>query len=74
MKKSLEDARLRAVEYSRTAKGVLVRVMDKPRKRAVVNSSGWAYRELVLAGYATVAVFKDGKEVFPNELPKATRQ
>ena len=63
MKKSIAEAMQRAQQQSAEHPGVIVRVMDKPRKHAIVTASEWVYKERILDGYVTVAVFKDGKEV-----------
>lgn len=62
MKKSLKEATARAQRLSAEHPNNTVRVMDKPRNRAVVCASEWIYKERVLDGYVTVAVFKDGKD------------
>ena len=62
MKKSLEEAKARAKQHSAEYPDVIVRVMDKPRRHAVVCTSEWSYRERVFAGWHTVAIYKDGKE------------
>lgn len=63
MKKSIAEAMQRAQQQSAEHPHNTVRVMDKPRKHAVVTASEWVYKERILDGYVTVAVFKDGKEV-----------
>lgn len=63
MKKSVIEARQRALENSEAAPGILIRVMDKPRKHAVICSHPLVYRKRVLDGWHTVAVFRNGKEL-----------
>lgn len=63
MKKSIAEAMQRAKAHSLEHLGITVRVLDRPRKHAVVCASEWIYKERVLEGWRTVAVFKDGKEV-----------
>lgn len=60
-KKSLQAARTEAVETSKAHPGLTVRVMDKPRKTAVVTVSDWVYRERILDGWHTVEIYIDGK-------------
>lgn len=47
MKKSLELAFVEAQEHSKKFPDILVRVMDKKGKRAVVTASDWIYRACV---------------------------
>lgn len=63
MKKSVIEARQRALENSEVAPGILIRVMDKPYQHAVVCSHPKVYRERVLDGWHTVAAFRNGEEV-----------
>lgn len=63
MKKSVIEARKRARQISEAHPDLTVRVLDKPRKHAVVNTSEWVYRERTLDGWHVVAVFKNGEEV-----------
>lgn len=63
MKKSVIEAMERERQRSAEFPGVTVRVMDRPKKHAVVTASDWVYRERTLAGWHTVATFKGGKEV-----------
>lgn len=56
---AMEEARQLSIEHP----GVLYRVMDKPRKRAVVSGSEWVYRERVLQGWHCYCKFRDGKTV-----------
>lgn len=63
MKKSVIEARQRALENSEVAPDILIRVMDKPHKHAVVCSHPMVYRERVLDGWHTVAAFRNGEEV-----------
>lgn len=63
MKKSIIEAMEQARQHSAVYPDMIVRVMDKPRKHAVVTASEWIYRERVLAGWHTVATFKNGKEL-----------
>ena len=44
MKKSVADARQRALENSEAAPDILIRVMDKPHKHAVVCSHPMVYQ------------------------------
>ena len=63
MKKSLELALVKAQEHSKKFPDILVRVMDKKGKRAVVTASDWIYRERVLEGYYTKAEYRNGERV-----------
>jgi hypothetical protein len=63
MKKSVIEARQRALENSEVALGILIRVMDKPHQHAVICSHPMVYRERVLDGWHTVAAFRNGEEV-----------
>ena len=63
MKKSVEKATIRAKALSTENFGVPVRVMDKPRKHAVVTASEWVYCERILDGWHTVVTYRNGKEV-----------
>lgn len=63
MKKSVIEARQRALENSEVAPGILIQVMDKPHQHAVVCSHPKVYRERVLDGWHTVAAFRNGEEV-----------
>lgn len=63
MKKSLELAFVEAQEHSKKFPDILVRVMDKKGKRAVVTTSDWIYRERVLEGYYTEAEYRNGERV-----------
>ena len=63
MKKSVIEARRRALENSEVAPDILIRVMDKPHKHAVICSHPLVYRERVLDGLHTVAVFRNGEEL-----------
>lgn len=63
MKKSVIEARQRALENSEVAPGILIRVMDKPHQQAVICSHPKVYRERVLDGWHTVAAFRNGEEV-----------
>lgn len=63
VKKSIIEAQKRALQISEEHPDLTVRVLDKSRKHAVVNTSDWVYRERVLEGWHTVATFKGGKEV-----------
>ena len=62
-KKSLVRAMEEAQQMSIKQPSVAFRVMDKPRKKAVVNSSDWVYRELVLDGWHNYCTFRDGKMI-----------
>ena len=62
-KKSLVMAMEEAQQLSIKRPGVAFRVMDKPRKKAVVNSSDWVYRELVLDGWHNYCTFRDGRMI-----------
>lgn len=62
MKTSVIDALKRAQLLSMEFPGLTVRVMDKARKRAVVNVSEWVYEELILDDYVVVATFKGGRK------------
>ena len=71
MKKSVMEARQRAMENSEVAPGILIRVMDRPYCHAVVCSHPMVYRERVLDGWHTVAAFRNGEEVkIQNELSR----
>ena len=63
MKKSLELAFVEAQEHSKKFPDILVRVMDKKGKRAVVTASDWIYRERVLEGYYTEPEYRNGESV-----------
>lgn len=63
MKKSVEEAKARAQKLSAEHPHNTVRVLDKPRKHAVVCASEWVYRERILDGWHTAAAYKAGKEV-----------
>ena len=63
MNKSLELALVEAQEHSKKFPDILVRVMDKKGKRAVVTASDWIYRERVLEGYYTKAEYRNGERV-----------
>jgi hypothetical protein len=63
VKKSVIEARQRALENSEVAPGILIRVMDKPHQHAVICSHPKVYRERVLDGWHTVAAFRNGEEV-----------
>lgn len=60
-KKSLVLAMEKAQQMSIKHPSVSFRVMDKPRKRSVVTSSEWVYRERVLEGWYTYCLFLDGR-------------
>lgn len=62
-KKSLVLAMEEAQQLSIHHPGVVFRVMDKPRKRAVVNSSEFVYRERILDGWTCYCKFRDGRMV-----------
>jgi spore maturation protein CgeB len=62
-KKSLQDAKARALEASKECPEVEMRVMDKKGCKAVYTASDWIYRERVLEGYNTVVSYKGGKEL-----------
>ena len=63
MKKSISTAMDQAQQMSARNPEAVVRVMDKPKRQAVVVCFEWVYKERVLDGHVTVAVFKAGKEV-----------
>lgn len=63
MKKSIEEAKARAKQISLDYPDITVRVMDKPRQRAVVVGVDFMARERVLEGWRTVTTYKNGKEV-----------
>ena len=63
MKKSVEEAKARAQKLSAEHTNNTVRVMDKPRKHAVVCASEWVYKERVFDGWNTVVTYRAGKEV-----------
>lgn len=46
MKKSVIEARQRALENSEVAPGILIRVMDKPHQHAVICSHPKVYRDM----------------------------
>lgn len=66
MKKSLQIAIEEARKHSLEFPNITVRVMDKPRKSAVVTASEWTYRERILDGWHTVVIFAGGQEVTEN--------
>lgn len=63
MKKSLEQAKKSAIEHSKQFPDIIVYVMDKPKKRAVVSTVEWVVKQRVFEGYSTVAKYKNGEEV-----------
>lgn len=63
MKKSVEEAKAQAQKLSAEHPHNTVRVLDKPRKHAVVCASEWAYRERILDGWHVVTAYRAGKEV-----------
>ncbi len=63
IKKSLEEAKVRAQQHSAEHPGVTVRVLDKIRQHSVVCASEWIYKERILDGWYTAATYKAGKEV-----------
>lgn len=54
---AMEEARQLSIEHP----GVLYRVMDKPRERAIVTGSDWIYRERILEGWHCLFQVRDGK-------------
>lgn len=62
-KKSLVLAMEEAQQLSIKHPGITYKVMDKPRKRAVVTGSDWIYRERVLEGWHCYCEFKDGRMI-----------
>jgi len=62
-KKSLEEAMRRARKVSKEYPEEIIRVMDKKGRKATYTSSNWIYKERVLEGYYTVAVYKNGKKL-----------
>ena len=63
MKKSIETAKVKAKDFSIKHPTVEVRVMDKPGRIAQPVSCGWVYKELVLEGWCTVAIYRGGERV-----------
>ena len=63
MKTTLKRAKETAAEFSAAAPDLTVRVMDKCDKQSVVTASEAVYRERVLDGYVTVAIYKGGVQV-----------
>ncbi len=63
LKKSLQDAKTRALQDSNKYPDVEMRVMDKKGCKAIYTASDWIYRERVLDGYHTVATYKGGEEI-----------
>ena len=49
-----------AAEMSRQHPGIFYRVMDRPGGAPVITGSDWVYRERVLMGWSTLAVFRSG--------------
>ena len=62
-KKSLVRAMEEAQQLSIKHPGILYRVMDKPRKQAVVSGSEWIYRERILDGWYVYCKFQNGRMV-----------
>lgn len=62
-KKSLVLAMEEAQQLSIKHPGNAYRVMDKPRKRAVVTGSDWIYRERILDGWTCYCTFLNGRMV-----------
>lgn len=56
IKKTLRRAR----EMSRQHPDIFYRVMDRPGGTPVITGSDWVYRERVLMGWNTLAVFRSG--------------
>ena len=56
IKKTLRRAR----EMSHQHPGIFYRVMDRPGGAPVITGSDWVYRERVLMGWSTLAVFRSG--------------
>lgn len=56
IKKTLRRTR----EMSRQHPGIFYRVMDRPGGTPVITGSDWVYRERVLMGWNTLAVFRSG--------------
>lgn len=63
MKKSLIEAMVEAEAHSKKFPEILVRVMDKKGKRALITASEWVYKERVLSGWFTVATYKNGERL-----------
>lgn len=63
MKKSIVEMRKRAEEASQKYPDLVVYVMDKPGKQAVICANDWVYRERILDGWNDVAKYKNGKEI-----------
>lgn len=62
MKKSLAIAIENARLQSLATPDLVVYVMDKPRKEAVISTSAWVVRERILEGWHTVKRFINGRE------------
>ena len=63
MKKSLQEARKAAQAMSEEHPEITYHVMDKKGCRACVHGSQWVYEEKVLAGWYTVARFRNCAEM-----------
>lgn len=66
MKKSLEDAKKKAIEISKKHPNVACSVMDKKWEKAVVCCSGWVYKERILDGWKEIGRYVNGEEVKNN--------
>lgn len=63
IKKSLQEAKDRALQASKEYPDIKIVVMDKRGCRAVCTASDWVYRERVIEGYHKVVTYKGGVEV-----------
>jgi len=65
MKKSLEDAMMRAQIHSKAYPNRTVYVIDKPRHKAQIYTAGWlAMHKINCEGWRPVASFINGVQSF----------
>lgn len=62
-KKSLENARREAMQLSSMFPPKPYRVMDKKGEKSICTGLDWVYRERIMEGWNTVAVYINGREV-----------
>lgn len=63
MKRSLEEACVKAKELSLLHKDHKVYVMDKPHQKPRIHLSDWCAKESILEGWHGVTKFLNGEEI-----------
>lgn len=63
IKKSLQEAKNRALQASKEYPEEILKVLDKKGCKATYTASNWIYRERILEGYHTVVTYKGGAEL-----------